>query len=444
MTFFLERIIFYVLIFAIPFERRLIVAKWVYPFNEWASAYLYATDILIFLLFVFWLVRYLKARTVKEGKSVLLSPKNPDFWLVIFFVVSGLSIFSSHIKNLSFYQLLKLAEFIGLYFYLRAGLGKIFSFHLTLAAIVISGFFQALVGIVQYAKQISIGLKFLGESPLAVNASGVAVFVAGSQKYLRAYGTTPHPNVLAAWLFIVVFALYFWYLYYAKTKLQQIILMSAYPILLFGLFFTFSRVIIGLWLIGVIVRILISFLRKDLAGFVVKIKGRIMTVSLVSIISILVFAFLFWPQIKSRIHVSAEEEAVTQRVFYSRVAGSVVTSHPWLGVGIGQFVPQMISKLRHLPANLYQPVHNIYLLIASETGLVGVASFLLFLLLVFVNFTRRADFKKLYNSSFLILSLSFLVIGFFDHFLWTLQQGSLIFWMVLALMASSVNLQSQP
>ncbi|MDP2932853.1 MAG: hypothetical protein Q8N81_01860, partial [bacterium] len=55
----LESWVFYLLIFAVPFQARLILHQWTQPFSQWTSAYLYGTDILIFLLFIFWIVRAL-------------------------------------------------------------------------------------------------------------------------------------------------------------------------------------------------------------------------------------------------------------------------------------------------------------------------------------------------------------------------------------------------
>jgi O-antigen ligase len=350
--------------------------------------------------------------------------------------------------------LLKLAEFIGFYFYLRSAFGKVFSFQKALAVIIASGVFQAIIGIAQYLKQGSLGLRLFGESPLSVNATGVAVFIADSVKYLRAYGTTPHPNVLAAWLFLAIFAFYYWRLYSGKNPnhtfphdrgekydgIKEGAELLIYAVLLFGLFFTFSRAIIGLWALGMAVGVLLLF-KGGFRNFLAAAKRRILAAVVVTLITGVLFAVLFWPQVKSRVLISAGEEAVTQRVFYNKIAESVTTANPALGVGIGQFVPQLMTKLKHWPANIYQPVHNIYLLIASETGLIGLVLFLLFLFFLFWKFIRRADFKKPYSFSFLILAFSFLLMGLFDHFLWTLQQGSLIFWMVLALISLNPKLE---
>jgi len=45
--------------------------------------------------------------------------------------------------------------------------------------------------------------------------------------------------------------------------------------------------------------------------------------------------------------------------------------------------------------------------------------------------------KELYNYSFLLIFVSILIIGFFDHFLFTIQQGRFIFWLGAALLTSN-------
>ncbi|MBI2074766.1 MAG: hypothetical protein HYT83_02925, partial [Candidatus Levybacteria bacterium] len=73
----------------------------------------------------------------------------------------------------------------------------------------------------------------------------------------------------------------------------------------------------------------------------------------------------------------------------------------------------------------FQPVHNIFLLIAAETGIVGLTFFLWFLLKTFKkNQFQTSDFK------FQILAMV-LILGLFDHYFLTLQQGQLLFAFVL-------------
>ncbi len=484
-------LIFYLLIFSIPIQARLILHEWTRPFNQWASAYLYGTDILLAAIFLFWLARNLRAAKISNSKFLISKQyskfqiPNSKFFLVLFFIVSAVSIFNSRIIGLSFYQLLKLAEFVGFYFYLTANFppplksaagvvsvdgandtdkrndpeivredvrhssGVGFSFQGVLIVIIASGLFQSVIAIAQYIKQGSLGLRLLGESPLSVNATGVAVFIADGVRYLRAYGTTPHPNILAAWLFVAIFAFYFYYFYLRKNNNPSVALakegslLIVYAVLLFAFFFTFSRVVIGLWLAGITVRFLIVFFKKDLRGFFATAKKPLLALIIATIAATSAFSLMFWPQVKSRIHISVQEEAVTQRVYYNKIAGSVAAGHPLLGIGIGQFVPNTMTMFKHLPAVAHQPVHNIYLLIASETGFLGLGTFLIFLFLVFYGFAVRTQFKKLYYFSFFILAGSFLLVGFFDHFLWTSQQGSLVFWMALGLIGNNVKIELQ-
>ncbi len=87
---------------------------------------------------------------------------------------------------------------------------------------------------------------------------------------------------------------------------------------------------------------------------------------------------------------------------------------PLIGTGLGTspLYPRNIANY----AMLHQPIHNIFLLLLSETGLVGLVSFLVLL-------------KK--RFSWLLLPILFL--GFFDHYWLTLQQGQLLFALVLGI-----------
>src|SRR3989344_2516515 len=55
----LERYIFYIFLFSIPFQARKILYFEGWRFNEWQSISVYATDVLLGVLFLFWLFGYL-------------------------------------------------------------------------------------------------------------------------------------------------------------------------------------------------------------------------------------------------------------------------------------------------------------------------------------------------------------------------------------------------
>ncbi len=83
----------------------------------------------------------------------------------------------------------------------------------------------------------------------------------------------------------------------------------------------------------------------------------------------------------------------------------------------------------------WQPIHNIYLLMASETGILGLIVFLIFitkLLIAKVKFILKNKNSEILAVVMMFFSL--LGFGLFDHFLWTLQPGRLMLWLVLGIM----------
>ncbi|MBI4050716.1 MAG: hypothetical protein HY396_01945, partial [Candidatus Doudnabacteria bacterium] len=87
---------------------------------------------------------------------------------------------------------------------------------------------------------------------------------------------------------------------------------------------------------------------------------------------------------------------------------------------------------------LHQPVHNIYFLITAESGILALLVFVTILYYI----VRRAVAHALagrhavLNFTLLIVLGGFLFIGLFDHYLWTIQQGSLIFWLTLGFLST--------
>jgi O-antigen ligase len=74
-----------------------------------------------------------------------------------------------------------------------------------------------------------------------------------------------------------------------------------------------------------------------------------------------------------------------------------------------------------------QPVHNIYFLVLSETGSVGLVVLLYCLWITY----RRL--KKNTNFELLALFILILFLGFFDHYFFTLQQGQLLIVIIFGL-----------
>ena len=162
-------------------------------------------------------------------------------------------------------------------------------------------------------------------------------------------------------------------------------------------------------------------------------KRRLAQIVATTVLVTVAFSLLYWPEVSSRIKVSSQEEAVQLRVFYNKE--SLGGGLNLFGIGLGDFTTWLAEQNPNLPRHMYQPVHNIYLLIYSEIGILGFALFLLFIAALFYEFIKKTKLKELKHYSFFLVTLSILTIGLFDHFLLTLQQGRFVFWLVLTILS---------
>ena len=83
------------------------------------------------------------------------------------------------------------------------------------------------------------------------------------------------------------------------------------------------------------------------------------------------------------------------------------------------------SMLENPDIRFTQPVHNIYVLVLSEAGILSLIFFGLFL---YEKLKASRGNFLLYVSIIQILFL-----GTFDHYFFTAQQTQLLFWLVLGL-----------
>jgi len=134
--------------------------------------------------------------------------------------------------------------------------------------------------------------------------------------------------------------------------------------------------------------------------------------------------------------------------------GGTFIQDPILGAGSGQSV-LIMQNFYSQTLNFweYQPVHNIFLIILSELGLVGLILFIWWLLGLFYVIVPRGTINnsqdgvkeninlilnnnKIHLSSIIFhryskgILLGFIFIMLFDHYLWDIQQGSLLFWLI--------------
>jgi len=110
-----------------------------------------------------------------------------------------------------------------------------------------------------------------------------------------------------------------------------------------------------------------------------------------------------------------------------RASLNIIKENILIGVGIGEFTSNMGDSVPRSSNGilLLQPVHNIFLLIITEVGLIG---FGMFSTLLYFFFKDRKLTLRL-----IIGLLALFIIGMFDHYLFSLPQGLVVFFLIFIL-----------
>lgn len=440
LNYFLQ-IFFWLFLISIPFGFRILLYQFTPGFHEYESVFLYVGD---FLLAAFLVLFCFNFKNIRCFKTASVFGYRMSHILSIFLFFMGLSVLLADYKLLALYNFIRLALLVLFAFaigkLLKEGflkLEKIFAVLGILAVV------ESLIGVAQFYYQKSLGLWFLGESVLEEGIRGVAKIDIEGGHFLRAYGTFPHPNVLAAFLLLGLFSLFYfwtrrpveWRPFSALRRLfwGDLLIGAGLFIVLLGLVLTFSR---ASWLIAVVLSVaFLVYLLMNKNYW----KQSLRLFILLSSISYMLFVIFSWA-ILPRAQISANEPAVSQRLSYNELGFNLLKSKPF-GVGIGNQVIYAVKNnlyqdLRMSEVWQWQPIHNLYLLISSEIGVFGLIIFLVFIAgLLVLNFPFLISKQILLEKVIVIVMLSSLLLfGFFDHFLWTLQPGRLMFWLVIGLM----------
>ena len=141
----------------------------------------------------------------------------------------------------------------------------------------------------------------------------------------------------------------------------------------------------------------------------------------------------------SNVNERLEINSNVERVASTRESFEIIKNNLWLGVGMGNY----ISELKNLNPDLedwnYQPVHNIYLLVVSEIGIIGILLICLALVLLVKKFIKL----KVKSLEIVFLFFCFFVFMFlWDHFWWTQASGILIIFLILGFFVNKKSPQT--
>ncbi len=428
------------------------------------------------------------------------------------------------------------------------------NYRIIFKTLIFGGFLQAIIGIIQFFSQSSIGITFLQESVFSAQEAGIAKIILLGSQIVRPYGLLPHPNLLAFFLGItilitVAYPLLFrknlfhveqlvsrerivprgtilsngchesencstWNNWYIKWRMFHVEQFSwAYRGIIFVQVFCFLVTFSKSAYIGLLLSLSLLFYKLfhvEQLGYKMEnvprgtILSRIWraiqqcstwnksTASILKntvmfhvehylwvgvFIFMIILAFIFGRGLDWQYFIV---QPINERLFLFQEIIPILKDKPVTGVGIGQSVLLMQDFFSEkLEVWQFQPIHNLFLLIGSELGITG-----LLFLVIFVYFIGRTLFSKKYvprgtyarfrhwflntcstwniAETFLIIKykkmlhvehfsnardtyflqsllqslfLFFGVVAFFDHYLWDIQQGQLLFWLLMAIFA---------
>jgi len=317
-------------------------------------------------------------------------------WLVALVVLAGLNILMAASRPVALWGWLKLVR-VGIIAWLvsqektwvKKQLSRIIGFWLLIQSFFVFG---------QFLKQASINSLgwWLGERSFNLTTPGIAKIVFRNGVWLRAYGTFSHPNSLAGFCLLSLFLFFNTFSKKNKSWWPEIVLVAGGICLLL----TFSRTA---WLVGLLL-LLLSRVRKKAIWQQALAFGSLV---------FLPFIFLrFFPN----------PLAIQERYLLAQAAWDSFLKHPLIGVGWDNFLADLPNfwVFTNQAKIIIQPVHNLFLLVLSQTGILGLA-FCLGIL------------KKAISPKTIIWWLVIILTGMVDHYWLTLNQNLLLLGVVLGL-----------
>lgn len=425
----------YLLVFLLPWQTRFIFSREINgEFWEYGSFSIYGTEILL----LFLLILAISFKLKNQEKHV--ENKKFNYLICGFLSIIFLSSVWALDYKLSLFFGLRILEGIGIFWLLTS-----FNFSRVKIAwsLVLAGFSQSILAIWQFASQNIFACKWLGMSVQDPSALGVSVVETIGGRFLRSYGSLSHPNILAGFL-VICLLLCIWLLTtrslhfapacrFGRDDKEKAFLIFIFFTLLLGLFLTFSR---AAWLAFLVSMIIILFWLVKKKNFKL-IKNLLIPGILFLIILGAIFQSLILTRfsLETRLEIKSNQE----RVSGIKQAKELSKKYFYHGLGAGNYTLGLYELNKNFQVWEYQPVHNVYLLILVELGIIGLVIFLLFILEILKWIWKKSggdDFEKMIIT---IIIISILIMMLFDHWWWTMYFGIIFFAVVLGFMCKKNN-----
>ncbi len=374
----IEPLLFFLLILLLPTQLG---KHFFFPFSylsgvrvDYLSPTLYLIDLVVLLLAVLNIREVVGFFFEKIGR--------------FFVALMALNVIFAASPPLALYGLVRMTEFLVI-----VALGKkIINYlngKLLLIGFLSGAFIELFLSILQFAYKHSLQGPFyyLGERLFSLATPGIAKTSLLGIEFLRPYGSFSHPNSLAGFYLLV-------YFFVLTRKSFEKFIWLKYLLLLVSaclIFISFSKIAIVTFLF-LNVLYLFSSGKKNFCRICVVARLLI----LFSVSSIFLFA-------------QGDPLTAPKRLELIGNAWEIIKKYPLFGVGLGNYLLAQAGFTSKFPLFFNQPVHNIFLLLASEVGIMATA--------LVIYFMRRLP---------VLMLLAVVITGLFDHYWLTLIQNFLL------------------
>lgn len=398
----LEKYLNYLLI--ILFPTQLAMHFWpefslVYGIRvDYYSIAIYLTDVLFIVLFIFWSSHTFRDRLKDISNNKLL--------LFVFLAIAFSNIIFSSSHPATLFKWIKILEYLLLSYYVFKRT-DVFNLVIVRKNLLISLVVIFIVGILQVLRgQTSSHLFYiLGERSFSVFTPGIAVTNILGFKILRMYSIFPHPNALAGFVFVSIIFILFTKKFSPKLIEKVFIIFALLSTLLT---FSLSSVI-------AVMTVIVFYLlfRKHLFDK----KPYLLMVMFYVFLSM--FLCIFSSEVLNKGLFT--QQSFKERLQLAELAGNILSKNWFIGTGLNTFIKSAVN-INHTNGSVWllQPVHNIFLLIITETGIVGIGGLLMFLYLYVLKVIK---FKNIWS---LMIFVFILTTSLFDHYWFTIQQNMLL------------------
>jgi len=301
---------------------------------------------------------------------------------------------------------------------------------IVLGGLAIGLIMPSLLGWIQTANQNIQASSLLGIAAQDPKTLGTAVIESGQDRWLRAYATFPHPNIMGGFAAIGLLSA-FAVTARRRVKQSEMIMLLAAALIGGVLVMTASRTAMIAFALATtwMLFALKTTRKKD------QIKSSKSTIA-ISLTAMVIIGIFMSPILLNRLDSNnrLEEKSIAERSTQLEDMKALWTESPktvLVGRGAGNYVFSL-SRLHPLQKYYaYQPVHNVPGLILVELGLLGAI-----ILLGIILSSMWLINKHWHETPAIIgmsLSIAMLVLALGDHYLWTSVSGLYLAAIVLAL-----------